>query len=73
MGKRPTFIVFGLKQAWACLFGGLLLALMLVTAVYYPNDAGMARYDFLFLSALLIQILMLVTRLETIDEAKTLP
>ena len=71
-GAIIEFIVFGLKQAWACLFGGLLLALMLVTAVYYPIDAGMARYDFLFLSALLIQILMLVTRLETIDEAKVI-
>jgi uncharacterized membrane protein YoaT (DUF817 family) len=30
------FVVFGVKQAWACLFGGLLLALILVTHFLWP-------------------------------------
>src|SRR5262249_58543292 len=30
---------FGLKQAWACLFGALLLALLIGTHLFYPNHA----------------------------------
>ena len=65
------FLVFGLKQAWACLFGGVMLALILVTRLWWP-DLGLARYDFLFIAALLIQIAMLVLRLETLSEAKVI-
>lgn len=63
---------FGVKQAWACLFGGLMLALILVTAFVYPPDAPLARYDFLFIAALVIQVSLLLTRLETWDEAKVI-
>lgn len=66
------FLLFGFKQGWACLFGGLLLALLLATHVYYPPDAALSRYDFLTLSALAIQIGMLALRLETPDEAKVI-
>ena len=65
------FVVFGLKQAWACLFGGLMLAMILVTRLWWP-DIGLARYDFWFLAAVVIQIAMLVTRLETPSEAKVI-
>ena len=65
------FLVFGLKQAWACLFGGLMLGMILVTRLYWP-EIGLARYDFWFLAALLIQIGMLVFRLETLSEAKVI-
>ena len=41
------FLVFGIKQAWACLFGGLLLLAMIVTRYAYPESAPIARYDFL--------------------------
>ena len=58
---------FGLKQARASLFGGLLLIGILVTRIYYP-DTGIARYDFLFLYAVLIQICLVVFRLESIRE-----
>ena len=54
-GWLPTalheFWWFGLKQAWACLFGGLMLGLILITAFFYPEDAALVRYDFLFLAA----------------------
>lgn len=60
---------FGLKQAYACIFGGLLLAIILLTRFLYPEDAFLSRYDFLFLCAVTIQIAMLATRLETLDEA----
>ncbi len=66
------FLLFGFKQGWACLFGGLLLALLLATHFLYPDDAPLARYDFLTLAALAIQLSMLAFRLETWDEAKVI-
>ncbi len=66
------FLVFGLKQAWACLFGGAMLALILGTHFFYPADALLKRYDFLFLAALILQTTMIVGRLETLDEAKVI-
>lgn len=66
------FLLFGFKQAWACLFGALLLALLLGTHLFYPDDAVLHRYDFLTLSALAIQAGMLAFRLETWEEAKVI-
>lgn len=66
------FLLFGFKQAWACLFGALMLALLLVTHLFYPDDSGLHRYDFLTLAALAIQIGMLAFRLETWDEARVI-
>jgi len=66
------FMVFGIKQGWACLFGGLMLFLILLTYLFYPPGAALPRYDFLTLGAVLIQIGMLVFRLETWDEAKVI-
>lgn len=63
------FVSFSVKEAWACLFGGLMLALLVGTFLFYPADAALARYDFLTLAALTIQVAMLATRLETIEEA----
>lgn len=65
------FLVFGIKQAWACLFGGLMLAMILLTSLWWP-DIGLHRYDFWFIAALLIQIGMIVFRLETLDEARVI-
>lgn len=66
------FLLFGFKQAWACLFGALMLALLLATHFFYPEDAPLHRYDFLTLSALAIQLGMLGFRLETWAEAKVI-
>lgn len=66
------FLLFGFKQAWACLFGALMLALLLATHLFYPPDASLARYDFLTLVALSIQLGMLALRLETLDEARVI-
>jgi len=66
------FALFGFKQGWACLFGGLMLGLLLLTHLFYPAQAPLARYDFLTLAALAIQLAMLAFRLETMDEAKTI-
>ena len=62
------FWVFGLKQAYACLFGGFLLAVMIVTHYWYPIS-GLHRYDFIFLAAIAFQLLLLITRLETLRES----
>jgi hypothetical protein len=50
------FVRFGLKQGWACLFGGLLLALLIGTHLLYPKDAWLGPYDFLFLPALAFKL-----------------
>lgn len=63
------FWLFGLKQAWACLFGGSFLALILATRFYYPEGAWLGRYDFLCFAALGIQGLLLALKLETWEEA----
>lgn len=66
------FLLFGFKQAWACLFGALMLALLLATHLFYPENASLHRYDFLTLSAITIQAGMLLFRLETWAEAKVI-
>jgi uncharacterized membrane protein YoaT (DUF817 family) len=66
------FLLFGFKQGWACLFGGLMLALLLSTHLFYPTNAALSRYDFLTLAALSIQAAMLLFRLETLEEAKVI-
>jgi uncharacterized membrane protein YoaT (DUF817 family) len=66
------FLLFGFKQGWACLFGGLMLAMLLATHLFYPADAPIHRYDALTLGALAIQIGMLAFRLETWAEAKVI-
>jgi uncharacterized membrane protein YoaT (DUF817 family) len=66
------FFLFGFKQGWACLFGAILLSLLLLTKWHWPAHAWLARYDFLFLAALTVQILLLVLRMETVREAKVI-
>ena len=66
------FLLFGFKQVWACLFGGLMLALLLATHLYYPENALPHRYDFITLAAVAIQAAMLAFRLETWSEAKVI-
>ncbi|MGB0906019.1 MAG: DUF817 domain-containing protein [Maricaulaceae bacterium] len=64
------FISFGIKQAWACLFGGLMLAMLLATFLWYPEGAALHRYDFITLMAILIQLSLLLLKLETLEEAR---
>lgn len=66
------FVRFGIKQAWACLFAGLMLALIIATYLWYPKGAPLARYDFLTLAAIAIQVCMLWSRLETWEEARVI-
>lgn len=66
------FLLFGFKQGWACLFGALMLVLLFGTFLLYPADAKLARYDFLTLGAVAIQLGMLAFRLESWREAKVI-
>ncbi len=58
------FLLFGLKQAWACLFGAAMLAMIVATHFWWPAQAPLARYDALVLGAVAIQALLLATKLE---------
>lgn len=64
--------LFGFKQGWACLFGAIILSLILLTKWYWPSHAALARYDFLFLAALGVQLFLLFSRMETVREAKVI-
>jgi uncharacterized membrane protein YoaT (DUF817 family) len=62
------FFVFGLKQASACMFGGFLLSIMLITKLWYPLES-IHRYDFIFIAAVAFQIFLLIFKLEKPREA----
>ncbi|MDP3379098.1 MAG: DUF817 domain-containing protein [Brevundimonas sp.] len=65
-------LMFGIKQGWACLFGGLLLALIVATFLWWPEGAVVARYDALVVWAVAIQAGMLILRLESWEEARVI-
>src|SRR5262249_17937179 len=64
------FLLFGSKQARACVFAGSFMAVMLLS--HHVHVPGLARYDFLCLAALALQVLLLVTRIEEAGEALVL-
>jgi uncharacterized membrane protein YoaT (DUF817 family) len=66
------FVRFGVKMAWACLFGALMLTLLIGTFLWYPKAAAFARFDFLTVAAIAIQAVLLWTRLETAAEARVI-
>ncbi|WP_375268905.1 DUF817 domain-containing protein [Phenylobacterium sp.] len=68
-GHAYEFLLFGLKQAWACLYAGAMLALLVGTHFLWPDDAPLARYDFLVIAAVALQVFLLATRLERPREA----
>jgi uncharacterized membrane protein YoaT (DUF817 family) len=61
------FLVFGLKQAAACVFAGSFLFLLAISG--HVSIPGLARYDFLFLSAIAIQMVLIAVRLENWRDA----
>lgn len=64
------FLYFGIKEARACLFAGLFF----ISIFVMPHGGlfGIPRYDALLVIALAIQIFMIWSRLETLDEAKAI-
>jgi uncharacterized membrane protein YoaT (DUF817 family) len=65
-------LLFGVKQAWACLFAGALLVAIFATKFWYPDWLAVSRYDFLFLFALAMQVFLLAMRFEHLPEAKVI-
>lgn len=55
---------FTAKQAWACIFGAVMLVLLVLARLLYPDDALLVRSDALVIAALAVQVAMLVLRLE---------
>jgi len=62
------FLVFGLKEARACVFAGSFFVVLFLSN-HIPLF-GLARYDFIFIAAVIIQIALVVTKLESFDELK---
>ena len=64
--------MFVLKQGWACLFGGLLLAAIIGSKLIWQPGWPLYRYDALFLFAVATQALFLWQKLETWEEARVI-
>ncbi|HEY0908443.1 MAG TPA: DUF817 domain-containing protein [Candidatus Paceibacterota bacterium] len=63
-------LVFGLKEARACVFAGSFFVLLFLSN--YVHIDGLARYDFLFIGAMALQLILYLTGVETKDEVKTI-
>lgn len=66
------FLVFGAKQAWAALFGGLMLAIVVATQLWYPSHAALDRNDLRTILAVLVQVGMVLGRLESLRELRVI-
>lgn len=64
------FFIFGLKQARASVFAGSFFVVLFLSN--HISVFGLARYDFLFIAALVIQAILYFTKLETKDEVKVI-
>ena len=70
--KKATeeFLIFGAKQAQAAIFAGSFFVLLFISN-HIPLG-GLARYDFIFLGAVLIQAVLYFTKMETKDEVRVI-
>lgn len=64
------FLIFGLKQARACIFAGSFFVLLFFSTVIPLGP--IPRYDFLFLTSIFLQAILYFWRVETWDEIKTI-
>ncbi|MHC5225742.1 DUF817 family protein [Ignatzschineria sp. LJL83] len=60
---------FSMKQINSCIFGISILLLIVLTSWIYPQNAVLSRYDFLTLSAVVIQLLFVLCKIETLRES----
>lgn len=73
MARRLPFgwlFAFVMKLGWAAIFGGLMLAAIIFTR--YVDLPWLARADWLFLYALTVQLILLLTKLEKPHEVVTI-
>lgn len=68
-GYGLELLAFTYKNAASCVFPVAIFALLAVSRV---ADLSLARYDFLLLGCLTVQVLMVLTGLETRDELKVI-
>ncbi|MCG7493351.1 DUF817 domain-containing protein [Thalassobius sp. Cn5-15] len=66
------FVMFILKQGWACLFGICLLAAILATKAIWQPEWAFHRYDALVGISLGLQAAFLALKLESWEEAKVI-
>jgi uncharacterized membrane protein YoaT (DUF817 family) len=64
------FVLFGLKQARACIFAAAFFALLFLSR--HISLPGLARYDFLFLTTLAVQAILLLSGIESKGEVQVL-
>lgn len=64
------FLIFGLKEARACIFSGSFFAILLLSKVIPLGP--LPRYDFILAAAILLQVGLLVTKVESLAEATVL-
>lgn len=69
-GFVHELFVFGLKQARSCIFAGTFFVLLFVS--HHLPLGPLPRYDFLFLAAMIVQVVLYFTKIETKDEIKTI-
>ena len=62
------FINFTYKQAFACLFWGFIIVLIIITKYYYPLEWILFQYDFLFVMVIIFQIILIKTWFESTKE-----
>lgn len=76
LGRRSArrwggvFLEFLWQEAMCCVFAFAVLGLLL--ASHLIRIPGLPRYDLLFFACVAVQVVMIRTRLETVDEAKTI-
>ena len=71
-GALAEFVMFVLKQGWACLFGFLMLAGLIVSDRLWQDGWALARYDALLIYAIGLQVAFLALRLETWAEMRVI-
>lgn len=64
------FFIFGFKEARSCVFAGSFFVVLFLSN-HIPLF-GLPRYDFLLIAALVIQVILVATKLETWDEVKVI-
>lgn len=57
------FLLFGVRQAKASIFGGVMLGALILT--HFVELPGLHRYDYLFLIAVAFQIILVATKMES--------
>jgi uncharacterized membrane protein YoaT (DUF817 family) len=64
------FLIFGVKEARSAVFAGSFFVLLFLSN--YIHIPGLARYDFIFLASILLQVILYLTKIETWDEVKVI-